>query len=226
MEILLRIIIEPIMTLLFEKPIETLEQSTTITRLPKWCRVLLFIVICLVMISVMLLITLGAVFLVIGKTDKDRENALIMLLSGLAGLVIYIVVIIIKINIDKRRKQQRSTRTDDIRPDRTALRKIVHIVVDRPIGSIHPEHPDIVYDVNYGFVPAAIGGDGEAQDAYVLGVDEPISEFDGVVVAIIHRLDDNEDKWVVAPSGSDFSDEDIVAKTEFQERFFKTEIIR
>ena len=112
------------------------------------------------------------------------------------------------------------------RPDRTVLRNVVHVVIDRPLGSVHPQHSDIVYGVNYGYVPNFTGGDGEAQDAYVLGVDEPISEFDGVVVAIIHRLDDDEDKWVVAPRGIDFSDEEIIAKTEFQERFFKTEIIR
>ena len=71
-----------------------------------------------------------------------------------------------------------------------------------------------------------MGGDGEPQDAYVLGVDEPVSEFDGVVVAIIHRLDDEEDKWVVAPQGVSLTDGEILEKTDFQERYFKTELIR
>ncbi|MCH5163117.1 MAG: inorganic pyrophosphatase [Clostridiales bacterium] len=109
---------------------------------------------------------------------------------------------------------------------RVALRRIVHVVIDRPLGSAHPEHSDIVYELNYGFVPDVMGGDGEAQDAYVLGVDEPISEFDGVVIAVIHRLDDNEDKWVVAPSGYQATDEEIIEKTMFQEKYFKTELIR
>ncbi|MDE7107690.1 MAG: inorganic pyrophosphatase [Clostridiales bacterium] len=104
--------------------------------------------------------------------------------------------------------------------------KTVHVVIDRQLGSTHPEHNDIVYGVNYGFVPTAIGGDGEPQDAYILGVDEPVSEFDGVVVAIIHRLDDEEDKWVVAPQGVSLTDEEIREKTEFQEKFFQTELIR
>lgn len=107
-----------------------------------------------------------------------------------------------------------------------AIGRAVHVVVDRPLGSVHPNHSDIVYGVNYGFVPGVLGGDGEAQDAYILGVDAPVAEFDGVVVAVIHRLNDIEDKWVVAPRGLELSDEEIVEKTRFQERFFEIELIR
>lgn len=225
LEVLIRLVTEPALTLLFEKPLEDLEQSLK-ARLPKWCRILLFIVICLVMTCVMLLIILGAIFLVIGKTDKDRENALIMLVCGIIALIIYAVIIIIKLNIDRRRDRRHRKRVDGVRPDKTVLRKLVHVVVDRPLGSVHPEHTDIVYGVNFGFVPTAISGDGEAQDAYIIGVDEPISEFDGVVVAIIHRLDDDEDEWVVAPQGVSLTDEEIYNKTEFQEKYFQTELVR
>ena len=114
----------------------------------------------------------------------------------------------------------------EIHVDRSVLGKEVHVVIDRPLGSTHPKHTHIVYEVNYGYVPDSIGGDGEEQDAYVLGVNEPITEFDGVVVAIIHRQDDNEDKWVVAPHGYQVSDEEIAAKTKFQEKYFITAIIR
>ena len=79
------------------------------------------------------------------------------------------------------------------------LGKIVKVVVDRPLGSVHPNHKDIVYTVNYGYVPKIMAGDGEEQDAYILGVDVPLSEFTGKVVAVIHRKNDIEDKWVVAP---------------------------
>ena len=67
--------------------------------------------------------------------------------------------------------------------------------------------------------------DGEEQDAYILGVDEPIKEFAGKVIAIIHRLDDVEDKLVVVPEGMTFSKEEIMNKVSFQEKFFHTEII-
>lgn len=92
--------------------------------------------------------------------------------------------------------------------------------------SAHPEHPDIIYGVNYGYIQGVTGGDGEEQDAYVLGVDTPVDYFDGKVIAIIERLDDDETKWVVAPENVNFSDEEIKRLTFFQERFFKIRIER
>ena len=104
--------------------------------------------------------------------------------------------------------------------------KKVRVVIDRPIGSRHPEYFDLIYEVNYGYVPEVIGGDGEEQDAYVLGVSVPIEEFDGVVIAIIHRNDDNETKWVVAPENMDFSDEEILKTVDFQEKYFDVTVFK
>lgn len=101
----------------------------------------------------------------------------------------------------------------------------VKVTVDRPMGSRHPKHPDIVYPVNYGYVGGIIAPDGEEQDAYILGIDEPVPEFVGVVIAIIHRLNDCEDKWVVAPDGVTFSENEILDAVRFQEQFFESEII-
>lgn len=101
----------------------------------------------------------------------------------------------------------------------------VTVKMDRPLGSAHPRHPDMVYPVNYGYVPDVIGGDGEEQDAYVLGVDVPLETFTGDVIAVIHRLDDVEDKWVVAPAGSTFTAEEIRRAVWFQEQYFHSEII-
>ena len=102
---------------------------------------------------------------------------------------------------------------------------IVKVIVDRPLGSHHPKHKGIAYTVNYGYIPDIIAPDGEEQDAYILGIDEPVAEFIGKVIAIIHRLDDLEDKWVVAPQESSFTKDEISNKVSFQEQFFKTEII-
>ena len=101
----------------------------------------------------------------------------------------------------------------------------VKVVIDRPLGTYHPKHKDLFYHVNYGYVEGVIAPDGEEQDAYILGVDEPIDEFTGVIIAIIKRLDDVEDKWVVAPENMTFSKEYIINQVDFQEKFFKTEII-
>ena len=104
------------------------------------------------------------------------------------------------------------------------LGKIVNVVIDRPLGTYHPEHKNIYYSVNYGYIPDIIGGDGEEQDAYVLGVNTPVSEFFGKVIAIIHRLDDIESKLVVCPENMTFTKEEIYEQVKFQEQFFKTEI--
>lgn len=100
----------------------------------------------------------------------------------------------------------------------------VTVLIDRPMGTYHPKHKDIYYPVNYGYIPGIIAGDGEEQDAYVLGVNEPLQEFTGVVIAIIHRFDDVEDKWVVAPEGVTFTKAEIWEQVKFQEQFFKAEI--
>ena len=103
--------------------------------------------------------------------------------------------------------------------------EIVTVTVDRPIGSRHPDYPDMIYPINYGYVKGIIAPDSEEQDAYVLGVDDPISKFCGRVVAIIHRLDDVENKLVVAPDGLEFTESEIVSKIYFQEKYFNIEII-
>lgn len=99
------------------------------------------------------------------------------------------------------------------------LGKEVTVIIDRPLGSVHPEHKDIFYSINYGYVPGIIASDGEEQDAYVLGVEEPIETFTGKVVAIIHRIGD-EDKWIVA--SKEFSKKEIIEKTRFQEQYFES----
>lgn len=103
--------------------------------------------------------------------------------------------------------------------------KSVTVTIDRPLGSTHPKHQDIVYPVNYGYIPGLFAPDGEEMDVYILGVEEPIQEFFGFVIAILHREDDIEDKIVVAPQGIRFSEEEILEKVFFQERYFQTRIL-
>ena len=105
------------------------------------------------------------------------------------------------------------------------LGAIVNVIVDRPIGTCHPSYPDLIYPVNYGYVPGILAPDGEEQDAYILGICEPVEEFTGKVIAIIHRYNDVEDKWVVAPEGAAFTKEEIQGAVAFQEQYFQTEII-
>ena len=105
------------------------------------------------------------------------------------------------------------------------LGKIVEVKIDRPLGSKHPKH-GFIYQVNYGYIPNTISGDGEELDAYVLGEHEPIENFNGEVIAIIHRTNDDDDKLIVMKKGRNYTDDQIRALTEFQERWFKSIIIR
>lgn len=102
--------------------------------------------------------------------------------------------------------------------------RTVKVAVDRPLGSYHPKHKDIYYPINYGYIEGAIAPDGEEQDAYILGVNEPVTEYTGKVIAVIHRLDDVEDKWVVAPEGASFTADEIMAQVSFQEQYFKSAV--
>ncbi len=102
------------------------------------------------------------------------------------------------------------------------LGKTVHVVVDRPIGY---HHGDIIYPVNYGYIPGLMGGDEEEQDAYILGVDAPLFAFDGQVVGAIRRKNDVEDKLIVAPEGMVFHQGQIAEAVRFQEQYFDTYIL-
>lgn len=104
------------------------------------------------------------------------------------------------------------------------LGDVLRVEMDRPIGTVHPKHPDLVYPINYGYVPGLLAPDEEEQDAYVLGVDQPLEEFTGRLMAIIHRFDDVEEKWVLAPEGMDFTKEQVEAMTRFQEQYYQIEV--
>ena len=105
------------------------------------------------------------------------------------------------------------------------LGKTVTTKIDRPMGSKHPTY-GFIYPLNYGFIPGTQAPDGEELDVYVLGIFEPVEEFEGKCIAVIHRLDDDDDKLIVVAEGSEYSDDQIRALTEFQERFFKSVILR
>ncbi|MEI8143226.1 MAG: inorganic diphosphatase [Candidatus Berkelbacteria bacterium] len=105
--------------------------------------------------------------------------------------------------------------------------KLIEVVIDRPLGTKHPKH-DIYYEVNYGYVPDTISGDGEEIDVYLLGESKPVERSVGKCIAIIHRLDDDDDKLIVATPGAaeDLDDGAIMKMVNFQEKYFKSKILR
>ena len=103
--------------------------------------------------------------------------------------------------------------------------KVVNVRINRPLGSRHPDY-GFKYPVNYGFIPNTMTKDGEELDVYVLSVEEALKNFNGLAIAMIHRLNDNDDKLIVVPDGQMLTDEQIRDLTMFQEQYFTSVILR
>ncbi|WP_442896640.1 inorganic diphosphatase [Enterococcus sp.] len=105
------------------------------------------------------------------------------------------------------------------------MNNLITVTIDRPIGFIDSFGNQ--YPINYGFIAGVLGGDGEEQDAYIITrtVDSPLKTFEGVLLAIIKRKDDNEDKWVVSTTKERYSISEIAEKVHFIEQYFDSEII-
>lgn len=101
----------------------------------------------------------------------------------------------------------------------------VEVIMDRPIGAEHPKHPGVFYPINYGYIENLLGGDGEEQDVYVLDKDEATDKCYATVIAVVHRYDDVECKWVASFTGERHTVEEIEKEINFQERFHSHEII-
>ena len=101
------------------------------------------------------------------------------------------------------------------------LGKTVRIKIDRPIGYVHKKPgKTLVYPINYGYIPGVLGGDGEELDVYLLGVDEPVEEFEGRIIGIVYRQNDVEDKLIMAPAGAAFDKKTIEKQIDFQEKYY------
>ncbi len=105
------------------------------------------------------------------------------------------------------------------------LGKEVEVIFDRPLGSKHPKF-DMIYTINYGYISGVEAPDGDELDAYYIGTDKSLGKITGIVKAIIHRLDNDDDKLVVMPKNLEISDEEIEKSVNFQEKWFKHKIIR
>lgn len=108
---------------------------------------------------------------------------------------------------------------------RKYLGKKVKVIIDRPINSIHPKWK-FKYKVNYGYIEGAMAPDGEELDAYLLKIKKSVTEYEGKVVAIIHRLNDDDDKLVVIPNNKKIKNDEIKKAVHFQEKWFKYKIIK
>ena len=104
--------------------------------------------------------------------------------------------------------------------------KNVKGTIDRPLGSAHPRHKEMIYPINYGYVDGVFAGDGAEQDVYVFGTDNPLQTFEGKIIGVYHRLNDVEDKWIVALDEKPYTDQEILKAISFQEQYFMGELYR
>ena len=102
--------------------------------------------------------------------------------------------------------------------------KNVKGTIDRPLGSAHPRHKEMIYPINYGYVDGVFAGDGAEQDVYVFGTDKPLQTFEGKIIGVYHRLNDVEDKWIVALDDRPYTEEEILEAINFQEQYFMGEL--
>ena len=116
--------------------------------------------------------------------------------------------------------------SQSLRLARTFLGKKVRLAFDQPIGSSYAPHKIDSYPVNYGYVPGVLAQDGDDLDAYFLGTDKPLAEIEGICIAIIHRRNDDDDKLIVVPEGTAYTDQEIMRQVSFQEHLYESEVVR
>lgn len=67
----------------------------------------------------------------------------------------------------------------------------------------------------------------ERRRASEIGIADSCNDLGAMAwaIAIVHRNDDVEEKWVVAPEGMTFTKEEIREQIHFQEQYFDSEIV-
>lgn len=106
---------------------------------------------------------------------------------------------------------------------REYLGKMITLTIDQPLGTIYK---NIIYELNYGFIPNTLAPDGKELDGYFLSSTTPLIEATGRCIAIIHRLDDDDDKLVLVKDGEEKTNEEIEQMVNFVEKLYKHTIIR
>lgn len=97
------------------------------------------------------------------------------------------------------------------------LGKYVRVKVTAPMHSVNRRF-GYEYKLNFGIVEGYSRERTAVQGAYIMGVNHPVRNFDGRVIAIIRRHGGRGVVWVVAPKSTRFIVNDIKPAISFAER--------
>lgn len=109
---------------------------------------------------------------------------------------------------------------------RSQLGKIATVIIERQYGSYHPTISDVRLPYNFGYVKQDFTvEDMQLQDAYVVGIEEPVDQFTGEVIGIIYHKQDEKSRWIVAPRGAILSHDKIIQWIGLEEQYYDIKII-
>ncbi len=90
------------------------------------------------------------------------------------------------------------------------------IVIDRPKGTVHPEFPDFIYKVDYGYLENTSSMDGAGIDVWV-GTKE--SKSIDAIMCIVDIL--KKDSEIKIPIGCTEEEKEIIYKTHNETQYMK-----
>lgn len=96
------------------------------------------------------------------------------------------------------------------------LGKFVKVRVTAPMHSYNSRF-GFEYKLNYGVIEGFKNKKNIPQSAYIMGIDHPVRNFDGRVIAVIKRQGGKGIVWVVAPKSTRFIVNDIRSAIDFAE---------
>lgn len=97
------------------------------------------------------------------------------------------------------------------------LGKFVRVKVVAPMHTVNRRF-GYEYKLNYGVIDWRGRMRPGARGAYIMGVDHPVKNFDGRVIAVIRRYSGRGVVWVVAPKSTRFIVNDIKQAVSFAEK--------
>ena len=96
------------------------------------------------------------------------------------------------------------------------LGKFVKVRVTSPMNSFNKRF-GYKYKLNYGIIESSRPQKNTVQGAYIMGINHPVRNFDGRVIATVKRYGGKGIVWVVAPKSTRYINHDIKKAINFAE---------